>query len=293
MKRSVIASLILTLAACGTVPPEESKIHIGVTIYPLEFIASAIGGDSIELIKILPPGAEAHSFEPTPKTIAALRDAKIFIFNGGEIDTWAERIAPELKKDGTTIVRMSDHVSPFETDDGIDPHFWLDPLRMLDMVWILEKRFSEIDPASENSYKANARALRKKLEGLHAEYIKELTSCKLDTVISSHNAYRYLSERYGFTYVPLAGISHEEEPSPRHLAEVTDAIKEKGIKIILVESLPEDRFSATVGRETGASFEVLSPIETVTESQRSQAKDYLTIMDDNLNALSKALQCPS
>ncbi|PIQ77470.1 zinc ABC transporter substrate-binding lipoprotein ZnuA [Candidatus Peregrinibacteria bacterium CG11_big_fil_rev_8_21_14_0_20_46_8] len=306
----VIITLIAVLAACSptTTPPQtdDTKISIAATIYPLSYIAEEIGGDLITLNSIIPQGSEAHAFEPTARTVASLNQVDLFLYNGAGIDTWAERLHPSLEAQGVHVIRMTDNVTLLnaeeheEEDDDhgdeeehgeFDPHIWLDPLVMQSQGRVVRDAFVKLNPENAAQYDANLTAYLQKMDSLNAEFRAGLNECELDTIVVSHNAYQYLGNRYGIDVEAISGISPEEEPSPRHLAELVQLSEEKGIKHIFFEEQTSPKFSETLAREIGAETLVLYPIETRTEEQVAADDDYIKIMQKNLENMRLALRC--
>jgi zinc transport system substrate-binding protein len=130
-----------------------------------------------------------------------------------------------------------------------------------------------------------------KLQALDATYRSSLTACRLDTVVTSHNAFAYLAKRYNFTTLSVAGLSPEAEASSRHLAEIATLVKQKGIKHIFFETLVSPKVAETLAKEVGATTLVFNPIEGITDEERSAGMDYLAIMKSNLESLKIARQC--
>jgi len=100
-----------------------------------------------------------------------------------------------------------------------------------------------------------------------------------------------LAHRYGFTVISIAGIEPEDEPSPAKMAELTNLVKQKGIKYIFFESLVSPRLAQTIARETGAETLVFDPIEGLSAEDQSKGRDYLSVQYDNLKNLRTALEC--
>jgi len=167
-----------------------------------------------------------------------------------------------------------------------DPHTWLDPLLMSEMVAHLAEKISLLDPANADTYMNNAAALQAELTSLHTQYENRLANCALDEVITSHEAFGYLGDRYDFKVHAIAGLSTQDTPSATTLADLrTEAAQ--GIGAILLEENSITAYGETLARETGLQTLGINPISYVIPD----GADYFSLMEDNLRTFAVALQC--
>lgn len=309
-KKIIISVLLLLLAGCvETAPPAEDrgteKLTVAATFYPLAEFAARAGGDQIEVIQIIPDGAEPHEYEPSPRDIALIYSADIFLVNGAGLDVWAERIREELEGKGVKVIVMAEHIDLLKSGgdghadeeneahggNGTDPHFWLDPLNAVKEVEIIRDALIEKDPANADLYKKNTDAYIKLLREIDSQYEIKLSSCDQNEIITSHAAFGYLADRYGFTQTGISGISPQEEPSTAKIAALADLAKSKNIKYIFFETLVSPRLAETLAAEVGAQTLLLHPIGGLNAEDIASGKNYATLMLDNLTNLSIALEC--
>jgi len=292
---------------------EEEKISIVTTFYPLADFARSVGRERVNVTSVVPAGVEPHDYEPTQRDIISAYEADIFLVNGAGFDAWAEKIRPELEARGVRVVQMSEIMTLLpgvhdEHEEGdhageegdsheeghesqFDPHFWLDPLLVEKQVNAITSALIALDAGSQSDYvKWNAEYLMK-LQALDATYRSDLKTCDLRTVVTSHNAFGYLAKRYQFDTIAVSGLSPEDEPSPRRLAEVTTLVKERGIKHVFFETLVSPKIAETLARETGATTLLFNPIEGLTSEEEARGENYLSIMQSNLDNLKIALKC--
>jgi len=321
MKKIIVFSFLtlILLAGCetqnvsqnDTVEPGEEKIVIAATFYPLAEFAKHVGGDLVEVSQVIPSGAEPHEYEPTAKDITRIYSAGIFLVNGANLDTWAEKITEELEQKDVRVIVMSDHIklltSEEEDEDhdeseareeadthshiGADPHFWLDPLNAVKEVELIRDALIELDPSNKSVYETNALAYMTQLGNLDEEYKTGLSDCARAEIITSHSAFGYLADRYGFTQYGISGISPQEEPGARKIAQLADMAKEKNIKYIFFETLVSPRLAETLADEAGAQTLLLHPIGGLTNEDVIAGKNYVTLMRENLESLKIALEC--
>ncbi len=313
MKRTLsVISLLLLLSACSArqAAPVE-KMRVAASFYPLAFLAEQIGGEHVTVAQITPAGVEPHDYEPSPQQIAAVHDAKVFLFNGAGVDPWAEKVRGELSQKPIVVVEMVDHFTLLEgghdeheeeegeehveeeehEGEANDPHIWLDPVNMKQEALLVRDALIQADSANAETYRQNADALVAQLDTLHASFQSGLANCSVRQAVVSHNAFRYLANRYKFETLALAGLSPEEEPSPQKMAEIAGIVKEKSIKYIFFETLVSPKLSETIAREVGAESLVLNPIEGLTADDTTKGNDYLSVMQQNLENLRTAMQC--
>lgn len=301
---SISAGLIACLLAACNTPVQsgtQDTIAIAASFYPLAHIAEQIGGEFVTVTQITPGGIEPHDYEPTPQDLAGLQSAKLFLFNGSGLDPWAEDVATPAEEKGIVVFEASDvmtllpgeeHADEEEHEESaFDPHFWLDPLSMHTLVERVRDALISIDPAHADSYRHNAETYNETLSALDRRYREELASCTLRDVVTSHNAFTYLAKRYDLQMISVSGLSPEDEPSAKRMAQIADIAQEKGIDTIFFETLVSPKLAQTIAQEIGAKTAVLNPIEGISDEERTEGKTYVSLMEDNLRALRTALHC--
>ncbi len=272
----LIALIIPSVAGCG--PSVASGPNaVAASFYPLAFAAEQIAppGDTVE--NLTPPGAEPHDLEVSPSDAAALRDAGHVLLLGHGFQPQLEAAAGS----GDNVVDLLDTPGLDLLPDG-DPHVWLDPVRY-------EKIATRIGEKLGRQEAAGKLVLR--LQKLDAEYRAGLAHCAHREIVTSHEAFAYLAQRYGLEQIPITGISPEAEPQPGDLVRVGQLAKERGATTIYFETLVSPRIAQTVAREIGAKTAVLDPIEGLTKDEAARGDDYFTLMHANLRALRAGLGC--
>lgn len=276
---------------------QTKKVNVVASFFPLADFAQNIGGDFVNVTNITPAGAEPHDYEPTPQDIAKVYDAKLFIINGNGLDAWGEKIQSDLEAKGVFVVRISDSLnslksnSPDEPSLQYDPHFWLNPVNAKKEVNLIADALVKIDPAHQTEYNQNRNSYAKQLTDLDQEYKSGLSMCMQHEIVTSHNAFNYMASQYGLTTLYILGLSPDEEPSPKAIADIATEAKQKGIKYIFFESLVSPKLAQTVSSEIGAQTLELNPIEGFTDEEIAAGKNYLGQMKANLANLKTALQC--
>lgn len=286
--------------APGTGPgPGAGGLKVVASFYPLAYVVQRIGGDRVSVENLTPVGAEPHDLELTASDTAHLEDADLIVYLAGfspAVDDGVAAAGPAHAIDVAGSARLDLTYSPIENGTQStagagrrDPHFWLDPTRLIDVATALAARLGADDPADAAMFRANAAALVGELQALDGEYAKGLASCADTDIVTSHNAFGYLAERYGLTQVGITGLTPEDEPTPADLAAVTQFVEAHHVTTIYYETLVSPAIADTVANETGATTEVLDPIEGLSDS--SQGADYFGIMRSNLAHLRAGQGC--
>jgi zinc transport system substrate-binding protein len=299
----------LAVSGCGaTSGPSASgggggkgpHLHLVASFYPLQWAAQRVAGPQAAVDSLTKPGAEPHDLELTPRSVAAVADADLVVYLRGfqpAVDDAVNREAGGRGFDVSPSADLNLTYTPIEngeehTDEkgARDPHFWLDPLRLAAVADALGARLAKLDPAHASLYRANSAALTRKLETLDRDFRTGLAECANPNLVTSHNAFGYLAQRYGLTQVGITGLTPEDEPKPADLAAITSFVKQHDVRTIYYETLVSPAIARTVAAETGASTEVLDPIEGLTRD--SQGRDYLQVMRSNLANIEAGQPCP-
>ena len=299
----------LLLTACGSGDDEAAAsdgVGVVAAFYPLQWAAERVGGDRVDVTSLTPPGAEPHDLELTPQDVASLSEADLVVYLEGfqpalddaaaeaGDDAWDAGQAADLS---LTIEEHSheegeeEHAEEEEhgEEEVTDPHFWLDPTRLADVGDALAERLAETDPDGAATYEENAAALRADLEALDAEMQEGLADCAVGTLVTSHDAFGYLADRYGLEVVGISGLSPSTEPSPEQLAEISTLVRDSGVTTVYTETLVDPAVAETVAQEAGVQTAVLDPLEGLTDE--SAGSDYLEVMRADLATLQEGQGC--
>lgn len=266
-------------AGCDGSKSAGSTGHAQVVaaFYPLAFAAEAIGGRDVDVSNLTPTGAEPHDLEVSPKDVAKVHSADLVLLLGRGFQPQLEDAAGS----GDRVLRLLDTPGLRVRANG-DPHVWLDPLRY---ALIVKRIGAALD------HPRAAATLAGRLHALDRQYRDGLAHCQRRAIVTSHEAFAYLSERYGLRQVAITGLNPEAEPTPRDLARVIETVRRSGATTVFAETLLSRRLADTVARETGARSAVLNPIEGLTSEQAARGLDYFRLMRANLAALRAGLGC--
>lgn len=304
-RRALVAAsaAVLILTACGSSDrggAEGDRLRIQASFYPLAWIAEQIGGDAVQVSSLTPPGTEPHDLELSPAAVADLSEADLVVYLRGfqpAVDEAVGQLDEDRKFDAAGSTRLDLTFTAIEegeeaTDEAgaTDPHFWLDPDKLSEVADDLAERLGQADPRHARDYTTRATTLSNELSALDRDLEAGLGDCRNKEVVTSHDAFGYLAERYGLTQVGITGLTPEDEPTPRQLARVTRFVEEHEVRTIYFESLVPADIAETVAAETGAATAVLDPLEGLSED--SAGDDYIEVMQANLETLRAGQRCP-
>jgi zinc transport system substrate-binding protein len=296
-----LGASVLTGCSAFSDDTSGSGTTIVAAFYPLEYVTERVAGDLADVDTLAQPGVEPHDLELTIKETALIADASLVVYEkefqpavDEAVDQNAEGDTLDVSGPADLVTFESEHDHDEGEDahghdhEGVDPHFWQDPIRMADVGDAVAESLSELDPDNADEYAANAAGLRADLERLDAAYTQGLADCERDTIVVSHDAFGYLS-RYGIHVAPIAGLSPEAEPTPSDLAELHELIESDGITTVFSETLAPPQLSNTLAEDAGVRTAILDPVEGLTDDTADQ--DYISLMQRNLAALEEANGC--
>jgi len=276
-------------------------LKIYTTIYPLQYFTERIAGKHADVSAIIPPGADAHTFEPSTKDMVKISDGDAFIYNQSKSDEFSSSVADMLKEEkvpvidaakGIALAHMKEHEeSEKEHDHGAyDPHIWLDPVLAQKMADNIYNQLVQLKPEAKKDFKKNHDQLIKDLQALDTHFKEKVEKAPKDTFIVSHAAYGYWAERYGLNQISISGLSPAHEPTQHQIQNIIEYTKKEKINYILFEANVNNKVAATIKKETGTKSLTLQNLETLTKKDIKKKRDYLSIMNENIDTLSRALQ---
>jgi zinc transport system substrate-binding protein len=278
----------------------QHKLSVVTTLFPFYDFAKRIGGERVEVSLILPPGVEAHAFEPKPSDIMKIDQADVFVYTGTAMEPWAKDIAAGAMAKGVRVVDASAGISMIESvfhdeDEpagALDPHIWLDFGNAAQIVEHMAEAFAEKDPAHADEYTAEVSAYQTELGALDTEYQTMLASCQTKTIIyGGHYAFGYLAHRYGLEYVAAQGLAPDAEPTAHDLAALIEQVRKDAIGTIFYEELTSPKIAETLAHETGTRLSLLNAAHNITKEDYTGGVTFMSLMEENLERLREGLKC--
>ncbi len=285
---------------------QNKKLQVVTSLFPLYDFSRNIGQGRADVSLLLPPGLEAHSFEPKPGDMVRLNQANVFIYTNSTMEPWVQDVLKgvqnrELKiiESGHGIAMISAHDKHGEGDkaghrhDAADPHIWLDFSNAEKIVDHILSGFIEKDPLNRDFYQANADAYKAKLNDLDRRFREGLSGCRKKIIVhGGHSAFGYLAQRYGLKYVAVSGFSPDAEPTPSGMVRISKTLKANGLNHLFYEELLSPRIAESIARETGVSLLMLHGAHNVSKEEFERGVSFMDLMQINLQNLKRGLQCP-
>ena len=271
-QKFIIASLlqILFFPVKGWTEP----IPIFVSITPQKYFVERIGGNDVKVEVMVKPGESPATFNPNPKKMSRLANSKLYFSIGVPFERiWISRlkaIQPDLK-----FISLNQNlglkIKSGYSQNKKDPHIWLSPLLVKNMVTEIEVALSKEKPEREKIFKINHTALAQELDMLDQEIRDILANGKTRSFMVFHPAWSYFAEAYGLEQI---SIEHNgKEPGPRSLQEIINRGKKSNIKTIFVQKQFGLSVAKNIAKMIGATIQEMDPLaENYFENMRQTAK---------------------
>lgn len=285
---AVALLFILFINNNGVLDKNSGKVSVVTTLFPYYDFARIIGGDKVDVSLLLPPGIEAHAFEPKPSAVFEINNADIFVYTGDFMEPWAKDILVGVNNKNLTELEVGGIVNLLREDQGnidsgIDPHVWLDFNNSEIIVDGILSALVMKDPQNSALYIQNADGLKKQLEDLDNNFKTDLSNCRTRTLIyGGHYAFGYLVKRYNLNYLAAQGLAPDSEPAAQDLARLIVELKNNDIKYVFYEELSSPKIAEMISRETGAKLLLLNAAHNITKEDLNNKVSFIDIMKENL-----------
>ncbi|WP_377891704.1 metal ABC transporter solute-binding protein, Zn/Mn family [Alkalihalobacillus sp. R86527] len=314
MKRYVVVAFSLSLftfllvgCASGSNETSEGKLVIYTTLYPTEYFAERIGGDAVKAESIIPPGSDAHSFDPTTRTMTQLAESDLFIFNGAGLEGFADTAKDILQKEGVMTLEASNGIDLAETEEGheehdeedgnhhehdhgnVDPHVWIDPVFAIEQARNIKDSLIELNPEQEKEFEANFKKLEDDLLEIDQLFKTMVSNAEKKEFLISHDAYGYWEKRYGLEQLSVSGLSPSQEPTQQQLEKIIETAKNYNLSYMIFEQNVTPKPAKTVQKELGLEPLRIHNLSVLSEDDINNDEDYLSLMKKNIQTLEKAL----
>ena len=291
----------------------EEKIKVATTIKAVESLVKAVGKDKVEIQKVVPDGTEIHEFEPKAQDILKLSNANLFIYNGDELETWADKAVKAVNNGKLEVVELAkdiekldvkendilddddhDHDKEKHDDhekeekkeghhhhhDGKDPHTWLSLKNAKKYVEKIEESLRKVDPKNKQYYENNAKQVKAEIEKLYNEYSEKFAKSTKKNFVIGHPALAYLAHEFNLKQLSVEDVFGEGTPTIAKMKALVEYCKKNNVQGILVESTANKDVINTVSRETGAKIHQIYIMEDPAESL-----EYVEAMKKNLRTI--------
>jgi zinc transport system substrate-binding protein len=282
--------------------PVKPKLRVMATFLPMYWFTQAVAGDLAQVEVLVPPGAEVHDYQATPKDVSAIAQADIVVKNGLGLEEFLENTLKnaqntklkqiDASKGIKPLQQISPVVKPIKSDehhhhhDSGNPHVWLDPVLAIKQVENIRDGLIAADPNNKATYKANAAAYIEKLQQLDQQYQQKLQPYRNTcTFITFHDAFPYLAQRYQLQQVAVVEIP-EDQLSPNDVQKTIAAVKKYNVKALFDEPGTDNKLLTSLSGDLNLTLRNLDSLET----GPTDPQHYFSAMSSNLQALQAACQ---
>ena len=329
MKRwlSMMLMVICLLSGCAQRMPverDDGRLRIVATVFPAYDFARAVAGDLAEVQLLLPPGTESHSYEPTPADILAVQQCDLFLYLGGESDSWVDTILTAVEPTGTQL-RMIDCVELLEEetvegmmeemghhhdedeDDpdhhhedgehhlgevvGMDEHVWTSPRNAAVITRTFGDALAQLDAAHAEIYLANAEAYAAQIEELDRDFETFFEQRGDRTMVFGDRfPLRYFADAYHLDYyAAFPGCSTQTEPSAATVAFLTGKVREEQISTVWYIEFSNHLVADAIAEAAGAETAQFHTCHNVSPQDLQSGATYVSLMRQNLKTLQEKL----
>ena len=310
MKKYLLSLIILIsffFAGCSS-NSKEARFTIISSSFPGYDFARAIvkNADDVEVKMLLKPGSEMHDFEPTPQDIINIKNCDVFIYVGGESDSWIDDILDDIDTSKTKIIKLMDFVDVVEEEEvpgmeeeveegeeeiEYDEHVWTSPVNVITIIEKLKNEFIKIDKENSSLYQENADNYITQLKNIDSQ-IRDIVSQskRKELVFGDRFPFRYFTDEYGLSYsAAFKGCSEQSEASAKTITFLINKIKDNNIPVVLHIELSNKNIANTISKETGAKVLEFNSAHNITQKDFDDGITYVDMMEKNIEVLKEAL----
>ncbi len=248
-------TLIASLTARGAEPIRISSFSTVLTE-----IAQQVGGDRVAVTPHVKVGVDPHEYEPKPEDLKIVGDAQLILLTAKHMEGYVGKLKEATGAkgrllevgDGFSSLLMKSEKDPGKTME--DPHWWHSIANVQKAVKIVRDAVSEISPADKAQFTANAAKYTTELDGLQKWARTKMSELPRDKrkLVTSHDAFQYFAHDFGFAIYPIEGVSTEDQPSSKNVADLIETIKAQRVKAIFLENIENPKVLTEITKESGA-----------------------------------------
>lgn len=294
----VVAVCVCLLAGCGGATSERRGTQSGKKVVVTTFTIMAdmvreVAGEAAEVESLIPPGAEVHGYEPSPRDIVKAQSADLIVWNGLNLERWFEKFFEEVG--AVPRVLLTEGIEPLGIGGGpgagqANPHAWMAPALAVVYVENIRRALVGMDPANEAVYGANAAAYTAKIQALDERMRARLAAIPEGQrwLVTSEGAFSYLCQSYGLRQLYLWPVNAEVQGTPQQVQAVIDGVRAHRIPVVFSESTVSDRPARQVAQEAGARYGGVLYVDSLTPAD-GPAPTFLKLLDYNTDAIVRGL----
>jgi ABC-type Zn uptake system ZnuABC Zn-binding protein ZnuA len=303
----------LLIGACSP-SNEQRKLLVVTSIAPLGNWITAVGGEDVEVLVLVPPSSSPHTFELSPGQLRDASRANLVVFNGAGLEYWAEGLLKNLQDPLTPMLTLSENVQllqdghhgrdssmqpgtadrhdePGRTPSGPsrehhaagNPHFWLDPTIAASSVTKIAEALATLLPGKKDSIVARAEAYRIALTQLDIEIAAAIITWRQKRFVGDHSSWIYFARRYGLDEAGVMEAVPGREVSARELSSLIRMMRRDRIDVVFADIRKSTRAADILAEETGAQIARLDPMGI-------SGSGYLELLTSNVKEMARVMR---
>lgn len=308
---ALLPLVLLAAVACGAdnkngaTETGEGPVRVATSISVFSDMIRQVGGDRVSVLSLIPPGADAHTYQPGPQDVKKLGDVRAVFINGAGLEESLMGVLENNTPAGAPLVELSTGLRPItfeaeavgsaaadddhadEDHEGANPHFWLDVQNAKRYVERIRDTLGEVDPEGRAAYVTNADRYLKELDDTDA-YIKSQIATippEQRKLVTFHDAFPYFAQAYGLDLVGFVVRAPGREPSAREIKELGDTIRDQHVKTVYKEPQLSAKVLERAAADAGVKVDVL-----YSDALTKEIASYVAMMRRNADAVAAGLK---
>lgn len=305
-----VVLIIVLNVGCSKPASQTSKTKISIvsTIFAPYDFTRQITGDKADITMLLPPSSESHTYEPSPKDRIKIQDCDVFVYVGGESDTWVKEILETIDTSKMQVITLMDCVETLEEElvlgmeeheheheeenkHELDEHVWTSSKNAVLITQKISKAICEADSKNADYYEKNTEDYITKLKELDNKFTEIVALSKRKTLVFGDRfPFRYFAEAYGLDYyAPFSGCSTAADINPKSLIFLIDKVKEENIPVVFHIELSNKKIAEAISEDTNAKVMLFHACHNITKEDFENGVTYIDLMNQNAENLKEAL----
>jgi ABC-type Zn uptake system ZnuABC Zn-binding protein ZnuA len=313
--RRALCLLLLSFSALATACADDEKgttetgsgpVRVATSMSVFADMIRQVGGDRVTVISLIPPGADAHTFQPGPKDVKKLADVRAVFVNGAGLEESLESVIENNVPESAKVVELSAGLTPItyeaeavgltgadaevegeEEHEGANPHFWLDVQNAKRYVERIRDTLVEVDADGRQTYTANADRYLAELDATDAYVKQQIATIPPDQrkLVTFHDAFPYFARAYGLDLVGFVVRAPGREPSAREVRELGETIEREHVKTVFKEPQLNARLLDRAARDAGVKVALL-----YSDALTKEIPSYVRMMRTNADTVAGGLR---
>ena len=270
----------------------QEKPRVLATFTVLADMASAIGGEYVEVESLTKAGAEIHGYEPTPSDVRKAADADLILANGLNLEAWLEQFLQDANAPAITV---TEGITPLSIAEGEgegypNPHAWMSPVSAKTYADNIAAALADLDPAHADSYRANAEAYKQELSQVHQELISAISNLPQHQrlLVTCEGAFSYLAADAGLDEAYLWAVNSDGETGARRMMELSDRVAGSAVPAVFCESTVPTRTMEQIATDTGATYAGALYVDSLSDAD-GPVPTYLDLIRYDTRLMAEAL----